>query len=148
MWAVPLVYYGFFAALVVEEKKFNKLLTDYTLDKTDVAKAKLAQYEFDLIIKLFKPFGYWTSSTNLISCIIMLIAFRFVHKIGKEHSNSLSLLEDRGLQHNVKINTTVVYAHIAGTLLILGYTVATLLSDDIYNTDSNTYVPFYRAGTA
>jgi hypothetical protein len=76
-FAVPLIYYGLFAALVISN--------GYYFEYNYVPPSKLDLHKVDYWAhvndKIFSAIGYWTAFTNCVACIVMALVIYLVFKL-------------------------------------------------------------------
>lgn len=84
------------------------------------------KYE-DVVDDVFKALGYWTTLTNIASCVILGLVIKFVRKLTEMPIDLTFSVQSDELQDKVKLNVLVTTIHIA---LISVYTVVLFVGDN------------------
>jgi len=119
IFLVPTVYILVFSFLI------------YCLAKSELylfrGESASSIYFDDISAALFKALGYWSTITNLVSCVILALVIRFVRRITSQPIQYAVSLQSEELQAKVGLNTAVTATHI---VIITAYTAVLFVGDN------------------
>lgn len=94
-----------------------------------------ADKHLEIVTKIGKALGYWTTFTNCIACIIMSLVVLHVHRLTQQSLDIFLDIQTQNIITKRKMNTFVTTTHI---VLILSYTVLSFLGDNVFNKGGTT----------
>ena len=119
VWLFPLVFYALFSWLVIAIANVEIYLEQLKLEKSHKWSITFQNLTFAISV--------WTCFANLISCLILIAAFLQVRKIIQKQKE-LTAHESDVFKRNIKVSSSVFIAHVIGILLIIAFTVSTVLT--------------------
>ena len=123
LYFIPFAYVTLYTSLVIVWSKF--LLTK------DQGNQKEYDESLTVAKKIFSTIGYFSTFTNVLSCVIMGFVVRYVKQqtqISIHRSNNLQS-QDENKDQRVQMNIMVTAMHIT---MIVAYTIISILNDNVY----------------
>ncbi len=111
---LPLAFYSFFTAFAVEQGKYNEYFY--------FGKFKELPEIGSIATRLLKVLGYLVLTSNIVSCIILVLVLCQIQSILRSVNNGTQVAD-------AQLNQTVTLSHIC---LILTYTVASFFCFNIH----------------